>query len=115
MHALNLVVRPTVVIRRMVHVSIFSSCHISLRDWSIIDVELVGELQKLGIDVAKSTVERYRPRRNGPSSANWKTFLELHAKDLAPIDFFIVPTMKFKILFVFIVLPMTDAESFISM
>lgn len=65
---------------------------------------IVGELQKLGIDVAKSTVERYRPRREGPSSANWKTFLELHAKDLASIDFFIVPTMKFKILFVFIVL-----------
>ena len=29
---------------------------------------IVGELGKLGIDVAKSTVERYRPRRCGPPS-----------------------------------------------
>ena len=65
---------------------------------------IVGELQKLGIDVAKSTVERYRPRRDGPPSASWKTFLELHAKDLASMDFFMVPTVKFKILFVLVIL-----------
>jgi transposase InsO family protein len=65
---------------------------------------IVGELQELGIDVAKSTVERYRPRRDGPPSATWKTFLELHSKDLASMDFFVVPTVKFKILFVLVIL-----------
>ncbi|MGI9428775.1 MAG: hypothetical protein ACR2NM_08965 [Bythopirellula sp.] len=65
---------------------------------------IVGELNKLGISVAKSTVERYQPRRVDPPSATWKTFLELHIKDLASIDFFVVPTVRFKILFVFIVL-----------
>ena len=65
---------------------------------------IVGELQKLGIEVAKSTVERYRPRCGGPPSDSWKTFLDQHVKDLAAIDFFVVPTVKFKLLFVFIVL-----------
>lgn len=64
---------------------------------------IVGELRKLGISVAKSTVERYRPRRDGPPSVSWKTFLDLHIKDLASIDFFVVPTARFKLLFVFIV------------
>jgi putative transposase len=39
---------------------------------------IVGELQKLGIDVAKSTVEKYRPRARKPSSPTWKTFLNNH-------------------------------------
>ena len=34
----------------------------------------------------------------------WKTLLELHIKDIASIDFFVAPTVRFKILFVFIVL-----------
>ncbi len=65
---------------------------------------IVGELSKLGIRVAKSTVERYRPRCDHPPSATWKTFLELHVKELASVDFFVVPTVRFKVLFVFIVL-----------
>ena len=59
---------------------------------------IVGELRKLGIDVAKSTVERYRPRCDQPPPATWKTLLELHIKDMASIDFFVVPTVRFKIL-----------------
>lgn len=65
---------------------------------------IVGELNKLGISVAKSTVERYRPRRVDPPSATWKTFLELHVKDLTSIDFFVAPTVQFKLLFVFVAL-----------
>lgn len=49
---------------------------------------IVGELRKLGISVAKSSVERYRPQSDGPLSVSWKTFLDLHIKDLASIDFF---------------------------
>src|SRR5919106_5560692 len=33
---------------------------------------IVGELGKLGIHVAKSTVEKYRPRPTKPSSPTWK-------------------------------------------
>jgi transposase InsO family protein len=65
---------------------------------------IVGELQKLGIDVAKSTVEKYRPRLRKPSSPTWKAFLNNHAKDLVSCDFFTVPTVTCKVLFVFVIL-----------
>jgi putative transposase len=53
---------------------------------------IVGELRKLGIDVAKSTVEKYRVRPEWPSSPTWKTFLKNHVHDLVALDFFVVPT-----------------------
>ena len=65
---------------------------------------IVAELRKLGIDVAKSTVERYKPHRERLPSATWRTFLDLHLKDLVAIDFFVVPTATFRVLFVFVVL-----------
>jgi transposase InsO family protein len=65
---------------------------------------LAGELAKIGIVVAKSTVEKYRVRGTGSSSPTWKAFLEKHVKDLVSIDFFVVPTVRFKILYVLIVL-----------
>jgi putative transposase len=39
---------------------------------------IVGELRKLGINVAKSTVEKYRPKSRKPSSPTWKAFLTNH-------------------------------------
>ncbi len=58
----------------------------------------------LGIEVAKSTVEKYKPQGERLPSATWRTFLELHLKDLVAVDFFVVPTATFKVLFVFVVL-----------
>ena len=51
---------------------------------------IVAALHKLGIEVAKSTVEKYKPRGERFPSATWRTFLELHLKELVAIDFFIV-------------------------
>ena len=65
---------------------------------------IVGELHKLGIDVAKSTVEKYRPLSPKPPSPTWKTFLSTHAKDLVALDFFTVPTVTCKVLFVLVIL-----------
>ena len=65
---------------------------------------IVGELGKLGITVAKSTVEKYRPRAVKPASPTWKAFLNNHVKDIVACDFFTVPTVTFRILFVFIML-----------
>jgi putative transposase len=65
---------------------------------------IVGELRKLGIDVAKSTVEKYRVGRKRPSSPTWKTFLMNHVQDLVALDFFIVPTVTHKVLFVLLIL-----------
>jgi hypothetical protein len=65
---------------------------------------IVGELRKLGITVAKSTVEKYRPRVRKPPSPTWKAFLANHVKDIAACDFFTVPTARCRVLFVFIML-----------
>jgi transposase InsO family protein len=65
---------------------------------------IAGELQKLGLNVAKSTVEKYRPRVRKPSSPTWKTFLTNHIHDIVACDFFIVPTATFRVLFVFVML-----------
>ncbi len=65
---------------------------------------IVAELQMLGIEVVKSTVEKYKPRGERLPSATWRTFLDQHVKELVAIDFFIVPTATFKVLFVFLVL-----------
>ncbi|MDH3830056.1 MAG: hypothetical protein OEU48_00175 [Gammaproteobacteria bacterium] len=66
--------------------------------------KIVAELAMLGIDVAKSTVEKYQPKLAGPPSPTWRIFLDQHVRDLVSIDFFIVPTATFRVLFVFIVL-----------
>jgi transposase InsO family protein len=63
-----------------------------------------GELLKLGIAVAQSTVAKYLQRRRKPPSQNWQTFLTNHVEQTASIDFFTVPTATFQVLFVFIVL-----------
>jgi transposase InsO family protein len=65
---------------------------------------IVGELRKLGINVAKSTVEKYRPRVRKPPSPMWNAFLSNHVKDIVACDFFTVPTATFRVLFVFILL-----------
>ena len=65
---------------------------------------IVGELHTLGIHVAKSTVEKYRPKGHKPSSPHWRAFLTNHVKDIVACDFFTVPTVRLQVLFVFIVL-----------
>jgi putative transposase len=65
---------------------------------------IVGELRKLGIDVAKSTVEKYRVRPHRPLSPLWKTFLKNHVQDLVSMDFFVVSTITHRVLFVLLIL-----------
>jgi putative transposase len=65
---------------------------------------IVGELRKLGINVAKSTVEKYRGRAQKSPSPTWKTFLTTHVQDLVALDFFTVPTVTCRILFVLVIL-----------
>lgn len=63
-----------------------------------------GELLKLGIDVGQTSVGKYMLRRHKPPSQTWRTFLENHVKTLVSVDFFTVPTIRFEILYVFLVL-----------
>ena len=62
-----------------------------------------GELRKIGIDVAQSTVSKYMVPRQGRPSQTWKTFLRNHAEGIASIDVFVVPTVTFEQLFGFLV------------
>src|SRR6516225_10413083 len=43
-------------------------------------------------------------RHRKPPSQTWQTFLTNHAKNFASADFFLVPTMAFQLLFVFLIL-----------
>jgi len=61
---------------------------------------ILGELRKLGIPVAKSTVEKYRVHPRRPASPSWRAFLKNHLTDIVALDFFTVPTVNFKVLLV---------------
>jgi hypothetical protein len=58
-----------------------------------------GELLKLGIDVAQTSVAKYMVRRRGRPSQGWKTFLRNHADGIAAMDLFVVPTVSFRLLY----------------
>jgi len=63
-----------------------------------------GELLKLSIDIGETSVSKYLVRSRKPPSQTWRTFLENHLQSLVSVDFFIVPTVRFQILYVFLVL-----------
>lgn len=63
-----------------------------------------GDLQKLGFAVSQATVSRYLPRRPPNPDQTWRTFLRNHRDCTAAIDFLVVPTLSFRILFVLAVL-----------
>jgi len=58
----------------------------------------------LGIEVSQATVAKYMIRPRRPPSQTWRAFLNNHAKELASVDFFTVPTATFRILYVCVVL-----------
>jgi hypothetical protein len=61
-----------------------------------------GELLKLGIRVARSTVSLYMVPRWGRPLQTWKTFLHNHAEGIASVDLFVVPTIAFQLLVAFV-------------
>jgi putative transposase len=63
-----------------------------------------GELGKLGIDVSERTVSRRLRRRRRPPSQTWRTFLTNHLTSLVSLDFFTVPTVTGRVLFVLVLL-----------
>jgi putative transposase len=63
-----------------------------------------SELALLGLTVAESTVAKYMRRSRKPPSPTWRTFLENHMPDIAAIDFLVVATVSFRLLYCFVVL-----------
>ena len=62
------------------------------------------ELQKLGISVSQATVAKYMSRRDKPPSQPWRTFLASHVGQIMAADFFVVPTVTYRWLFVLVIL-----------
>jgi putative transposase len=71
---------------------------------------IYSELLMLGFtEISEATISRYlhKYRLNYPDKKkqqSWKTFLSNHQDVISAMDFFIVPTIKFQILFVFFII-----------
>ena len=69
---------------------------------------IASELAKVGHDVDKDTVARYMPkparRPRQPPSTTWRAFVRAHLAGTIAIDFLVVPTVTFRLLYVFFVL-----------
>lgn len=64
-----------------------------------------GELMKLGFMVSERTVSRLMPKKpRQPSSQTWRAFLNNHTQELVSIDFLVVPTATFRLLYVLVIL-----------
>jgi transposase InsO family protein len=63
-----------------------------------------GELLKLGIEIGETSGSKYMVRHRRPPSQTWRTFLDNHVKSMVSVDFFTVPTIRFQVLYVFLVL-----------
>jgi transposase InsO family protein len=65
---------------------------------------ILSELLLLGYEVAEGTVAKYMVRQQKPPSQTWRTFLSNHVPDIAACDFFTIPTVTFRVLYVFVIL-----------
>ena len=64
-----------------------------------------GEMLKLGFDISESSVLRYMPKKSRRANRQrWKTFLQNHATQIVALDFFTVPSVSFRILYVLVFL-----------
>src|SRR5262249_15707789 len=63
-----------------------------------------GDLLKPGLDIGETGVSKYLVRRHNPPSQTWRTFLENHVKSMVSVDFSTVPTIRFQVLYVLLVL-----------
>ncbi len=69
-----------------------------------------GELLKLGLSVAKHTIQKYmaRVRRDKPASQTWSTFLKNHAKDIWACDFLPVTDAWFRPVYLFFIVELAS-------
>ena len=67
---------------------------------------LRGELLKLGVHVAKRTIQKYRraARSSATPGPSWATFLKTHGQDIWACDFVPVVTLFFQTVYAFVIL-----------
>jgi len=71
-----------------------------------------GELLKLGLSVARSTIQRCLKGRRaaGPGSQTWRTFLHQHAEAIWASDFLQLHDFRFRDLFVFVIIELASRQ-----
>ena len=64
--------------------------------------KIQAELEKLGFSVSLATVSRYLPTRRPDEQERqrWITFLRNHRDVITSMDFLVVPTIRFQLLYV---------------
>ena len=68
--------------------------------------KIQAELEKLGVRIGLATVSRTLPKQNPDHNQRqrWKTFLRNHRHGIAAMDFIVVPTVRFRLLYVWFVI-----------
>src|SRR5258705_5402182 len=68
--------------------------------------KIQAELSKLGVHLGLTTISRYLPKLDAGVDPHqrWMTFLRNHRDLITAMDFFVVPTVCFRLLFVWFVL-----------
>lgn len=65
---------------------------------------IAAELHKLGFKVSATTVSNYLPRYKVPPSPGWRAFLANHTREIAAVDFLVVVTVSFHLLYAMVVI-----------
>jgi putative transposase len=73
-----------------------------------------GELLKLGIQVAKRTIQKYLPIDRRPSGQAWATFLKNHVQEIFVCDFTVVHDLGFRPSYLLVVLHLATRRLSIS-
>ena len=105
---------------RSVVVSLLLTIRVALRDRAVLQLEILALRQKLHVlnrsrpqrlEVLEAghrrqsrTVAKYMIRRRRPPSQTWRTFLANHVDQIVAADFFVVPTVTYRLLFVLVIL-----------
>ncbi|GAB4578274.1 MAG: integrase core domain-containing protein [Anaerolineales bacterium] len=69
-----------------------------------------GELLKLGIKIAKRTIQKYLPKDRRSSGQTWATFLKNHAEDIFVCDFTVVHDLCFRPISLLIVMHLATRQ-----
>ena len=68
--------------------------------------KIQAELGKLGFTASLATVSRYLPKRapDRGKQQRWMTFLRNHKDVIAAMDFFVIPTVGFRLLYIWFII-----------
>jgi transposase InsO family protein len=70
--------------------------------WGVRRIE--GELRKIGINISYMTVYKNLPKFAAPPSPGWRAFLSNHMKETAAVDFLVVVTLSFQLLYAMVLI-----------